>query len=127
MTTVTLPLPTPLPPSSTTATASSPADALGPLVRSVFTTSTVTFYLNGVQQTLTNIDPSATLLEFIRSRRGLKGTKLGCGEGGCGACTVVIQQQDPRGRVECRAVNACLAPIVSGKHPPSSPVPMGEY
>ncbi|KAI5857796.1 molybdopterin binding aldehyde oxidase/xanthine dehydrogenase [Tricharina praecox] len=118
MATAKLSLPTPLPSSTSTATALSPAEALNPLVHSIFTTSTISFFLNGEQQTLHNIDPSATLLEYIRSHRGLKGTKLGCGEGGCGACTVVVQQADSRGRVECRAINACLAPIVSvdGKH-----------
>jgi len=124
MATKMLPLPTPLPPSSTTATFSSPAATLDPLVRSIFKTSTVTFYLNSAKQTLTNVDPSATLLEFIRSHHGLKGTKLGCGEGGCGACTVVIQQLDARGKVECRAINACLAPIVSGT--PSAVLAPGE-
>lgn len=42
----------------------------------------------------------------------LTGTKLGCGEGGCGACTVMVSAfQD--GRIQHRAVNACLAPLYS--------------
>ena len=82
----------------------------------------ILFYLNGTRIALnaSEIDPDATLLDFIRSQGpGFTGTKLGCGEGGCGACTVVIQSKHPRtGILQHLAVNACLAPLVSvdGKH-----------
>ena len=85
---------------------------------------TLRFYLNGTKVTLEVIDPEITLLEYLRGI-GLTGTKLGCAEGGCGACTVVVSQLNPTtGKLYHASVNACLAPLVSvdGKH-----VITGEY
>lgn len=91
-------------------------DALQKLVRSTYASSTLDFYLNGTRIQLRNPNPHWTLLDFIRSQHGLKGTKLGCGEGGCGACTVVLQVPDSArgGRIRHLAVNACLYPLVGG-------------
>ncbi|KAF2762373.1 xanthine dehydrogenase [Pseudovirgaria hyperparasitica] len=79
---------------------------------------TLRFYLNGTPVILDTADPEVTLLEYLRGI-GLTGTKLGCAEGGCGACTVVISQYNPTTKTIYHAsVNACLAPLVSvdGKH-----------
>ncbi|KAI0020389.1 xanthine dehydrogenase [Xylariomycetidae sp. FL0641] len=87
----------------------------------VLTTSfddTIRFYLNGTRVVLDEIDPEVTLLEYLRGI-GLTGTKLGCAEGGCGACTVVISQYNPTTKkIYHASVNACLAPLASvdGKH-----------
>lgn len=80
--------------------------------------STLRFFLNGTRVALDDIDPELTLLDYLRGI-GLTGTKLGCAEGGCGACTVVVSQWNPTTRkIYHASVNACLAPLVSvdGKH-----------
>ncbi|XP_074291115.1 xanthine dehydrogenase 1-like isoform X2 [Silene latifolia] len=75
-------------------------------------------YINGVRKVLPNGLAHLTLLEYLRGL-GLTGTKLGCGEGGCGACTVMMSYFDRR-RKSCvhHAINACLAPLysVEGMH-----------
>ncbi|KAG8164117.1 hypothetical protein KVR01_006035 [Diaporthe batatas] len=79
---------------------------------------TIRFYLNGTRVVLDEVDPEVTLLEYLRGI-GLTGTKLGCSEGGCGACTVVVSQYNPTTKsIYHASVNACLAPLASldGKH-----------
>ena len=73
--------------------------------------SSLSLFVNGVRHTVEHAKPSTTLLDWLRSI-GLTGTKLGCGEGGCGACTVMISTFDrARGEVRHAAVNACLMPL----------------
>ncbi|KAL2202294.1 xanthine dehydrogenase [Sarocladium strictum] len=88
-----------------------PAD-LTPLIESTYQSSELKFYVNGVLTVIKNPNPEWILLDWIRAQDGLKGTKLGCGEGGCGACTVVLQTGLPGGRIRHDAVNACLFPLV---------------
>ncbi|KAG9294304.1 hypothetical protein G9A89_021663 [Geosiphon pyriformis] len=76
------------------------------------------FYLNGTFVQIENPDPDLTLLQYVRSI-GLTGTKLGCAEGGCGSCTVLVSSYDSRTKkIIHRSVNGCLAPLCSldGKH-----------
>uniref|UniRef100_A0A8C4F212 2Fe-2S ferredoxin-type domain-containing protein n=1 Tax=Dicentrarchus labrax TaxID=13489 RepID=A0A8C4F212_DICLA len=55
-----------------------------------------------------------TLLTYLRRKLGLTGTKLGCAEGGCGACTVMVSRyQTHTQQLLHYAVNACLAPLCS--------------
>jgi xanthine dehydrogenase small subunit len=65
----------------------------------------------------TNVNPAKTLLDFIRVDEGLKGTKEGCREGDCGACTVLIGELVDN-KLNYKSVNSCLFPMgkVSGKH-----------
>eukprot|EP00519_Triparma_laevis_P015336 CAMPEP_0182491596 /NCGR_PEP_ID=MMETSP1321-20130603/960_1 /TAXON_ID=91990 /ORGANISM="Bolidomonas sp., Strain RCC1657" /LENGTH=1393 /DNA_ID=CAMNT_0024693879 /DNA_START=184 /DNA_END=4365 /DNA_ORIENTATION=- len=60
---------------------------------------------------LVHLTPTTTLLSFLRAN-GLTGTKLGCAEGGCGACTVIVQKWVNE-KVENRSVNACLFPAAA--------------
>lgn len=75
-------------------------------------------YVNGVRKVLPDGLAHMTLLEYLRDI-GLTGTKLGCGEGGCGACTVMVSHYD-KNLKKCMhyAINACLAPLysVEGMH-----------
>lgn len=64
----------------------------------------LTFFVNGTKIELVNPDPTTLTTWFIRENLGLKGTKLGCEEGGCGACTVVLTRSD--GTIS--SVNSCL-------------------
>lgn len=59
-----------------------------------------------------DVRPEQTLLQFLRQDLGLTGTKLGCGEGGCGACTVMVSKIDvATRRIRHVSVNSCLAPL----------------
>ncbi|KAI0012440.1 xanthine dehydrogenase [Xylariaceae sp. FL0662B] len=91
---------------------STAAEALTSLIQSTYTSSELRFFVNGRRVTLQNPNPDWVLLDWIRAQDNLKGTKLGCGEGGCGACTVVLQTVEKGRRLKHVAVNACLFPLV---------------
>ncbi|XP_069682967.1 xanthine dehydrogenase-like [Periplaneta americana] len=78
------------------------------------TDNTLVFYVNGRKVEDSCIDPEWTLLHYLRDKLRLCGTKLGCGVGGCGACTVMISSFD---RFEKKPVHwaarACLIRVAS--------------
>ncbi|XP_077985221.1 xanthine dehydrogenase/oxidase-like [Glandiceps talaboti] len=70
------------------------------------------FFINGRQIIENSPDPGTNLLNYLRSELQLTGTKYGCGEGGCGACTVMISRYDLRTeQIIHESVYACLVPI----------------
>lgn len=71
--------------------------------------SVIRFVLNGTARTVA-APPTLTLLEYLRAE-GMPGTKEGCAEGDCGACTVAVQRPAEDGRLETRALNSCIMPL----------------
>ena len=74
---------------------------------------TIRFRLGQQERALRDIDPTMTVLEYLRGPERLCGTKEGCAEGDCGACTVVLVDQQGRHQ----AVNACIlfVPALDGR------------
>jgi xanthine dehydrogenase small subunit len=76
----------------------------------------VRFVLDGKVVTAPDVAPTTTLLQFLREHLGRSGTKEGCAEGDCGACTTVVGELRG-GHIEYRAINSCIRflPTVDGK------------
>jgi xanthine dehydrogenase YagT iron-sulfur-binding subunit len=75
-----------------------------PTIQEHCMTFSTTLTVNGVTRTIQLDDPRVTLLDLLRERLDLTGTKKGCDRGQCGACTVIL---------DGRRVNSCLALAVS--------------
>jgi xanthine dehydrogenase small subunit len=77
---------------------------------------TVRFILDGRGRSISEVDPTTTVLQWLRGPERRCGTKEGCAEGDCGACTVVLGELEGEA-VRLRAVNACLLllPELDGK------------
>jgi len=76
----------------------------------------IRFLLDGEVRELVDSDPTETVLNLLRYHLRRTGTKEGCAEGDCGACTVVLGELEA-GKVRFRAVNACIlfAPVLDGR------------
>ncbi len=79
-------------------------------------TDRIRFLFNGRVQEVTDIDPTMTVLTYLRTVARCVGSKEGCAEGDCGACTVVVTRLR-NDALEYRAVNACILflPVLDGK------------
>src|SRR5580765_9097988 len=76
----------------------------------------IEFILNN-QDISTDLAAGMTVLDFVRYRQNLKGTKIGCREGDCGACTVLVGELLGN-EVRYRTMTSCLMPLANaaGKH-----------
>ena len=75
------------------------------------------FVLDGEIARANVTDPTRTILQYLREDLRRTGTKEGCAEGDCGACTVVLGELDGAGELTLRAVNSCIQflPTLDGK------------
>ena len=80
------------------------------------TFNNVKFLLNDKIAEIDSPDPNKTILDYIRKDLKKTGTKEGCAEGGCGACTVVVGEL-VSGEIKYRAINSCISfvPSLNGK------------
>lgn len=72
----------------------------------------INFELNEKKETIEDISPTTTVLEYLRSS-GNTGAKEGCGDGDCGACTISVITEDIDGNKQYSAMNSCLMPIAA--------------
>ncbi len=78
--------------------------------------NTIQFLFDNKIHKIKNPDPNKTILNFIRNDLKKTGTKEGCAEGGCGACTIVLGELS-NGKIIYKSINACISflPILNGK------------
>ncbi len=78
----------------------------------------ISFMLNHSRLTVDDIEPSMSMLDYLRTRKQLNGTKEGCASGDCGACTVLLGEINQDGELVYKSLNSCLLMVAAchGKH-----------
>ena len=77
----------------------------------------IRFWLNDTLVEVGDVPPTTTLLNYLRDSALLTGTKKGCAEGDCGACTVAVLDEAALDGPSWRSVNSCLVllPMIHGR------------
>ena len=80
------------------------------------TSNAIKFVWENKIHSISNLDPNETILNYVRFKLKKTGTKEGCAEGGCGACTVVLGELK-NNKIIYKAINSCIAfvPSLEGK------------
>ncbi len=88
-----------------------------PALTPTMNTRPIRFLHRGAVAEVADAAPTRTVLEWLREDARCSGTKEGCAEGDCGACTVVLGELDAAGALQLRPVNACIQflPTLDGK------------
>jgi xanthine dehydrogenase small subunit len=77
----------------------------------------IKFILNDEVREVSGLSPTMTVLQWLRTQAGLTGTKEGCAEGDCGACTTILGTLKD-GKVVYKTINSCIVflPVLDGHH-----------
>ena len=80
------------------------------------TSNTIRFVWENKIHSISNLDPNETILNYVRLKLKKTGTKEGCAEGGCGACTIVLGELK-NNKIIYKAINSCIGflPSLEGK------------